>query len=158
METTKFSDLMNQDLGREYDHMHFYARSAALIRGPHRNHIGAYLKEQAESELGHVIAFSKKIVSIGAVPGAFGGSLPAITDARGILDHAVQMEREVVRTYTNRLKHLESLLERSFDEEIRYLDEECLSSHKIKDLILFYEEQIEDSHADLDDLLQMVIS
>jgi bacterioferritin (cytochrome b1) len=104
-------------------------------------HLGAFFRKQAESEMGHVLQFAHKIRASGGVPvnpPAF--SFAPYTTGKLLLQYAIEMEQEVVANYHRRLKEFERL------------EEETGRHH---DLVMFIEEQIEDSQSDVDEMLQI---
>lgn len=151
----EFDDLitvMNSDLENEWMHLTFYTKSAALVRGLHRLSVSSFLIAQAESELKHVLAFSRKIVSLGGDPtDGYLEDMDYPTCPKEIVSRAIDLEQTVVINYTHRKNELEILLDEMEDRN------ECDKKlAQVQDLILFYEEQIEDSHRDLDELRQMI--
>lgn len=152
MEFHDLIDVMNSDLENEWMHLTFYTKSSALVRGLHRLAVSSFLVSQAESELKHVMAFSKKIVSLGGDPTeGYLEELNYSTAPEDIIAQAIEMEQQVVINYTHRKNELEILL--GTMEE----NNDCAKRlAQVQDLILFYEEQIEDSHRDLDELRQMI--
>ena len=146
MNFVEIVELVNSDLENEWKHLTFYLKSSAVIRGVHRNHLSPFLFQQAQSELEHVLAFSKQVVALGGSPvTASTRELLIPFYAEEIIDNAIVLEQEVVITYTKRKRDLEALLDNYDSKE----------SAKIQNLILFYEEQIEDSHTDLNELREM---
>lgn len=157
MEFTEFTEILNEDLANELKHLLFYLRSAAMVRGVHRNHLAKFFKEQAQGEMEHVLAFSTMIVSMGGIPTDIGDISPdPSTEPAVILRQAIDLEEEVVQNYTDRIAELELMLAdlRSDTHEATRSDEK--DSARIQYLILFFEEQVEDSHGDLDNLREMV--
>jgi bacterioferritin (cytochrome b1) len=141
MTLEKVVELMNQDLANELQHFHFYLNAHFSLRGLDRLHFGSWLEKQSGEELTHVKAFASKIVALGGTPVTESNSYPVgLTDAKDILHYAKAMEKDVIDNYTDRIKQLEK-----FHEE----------SNQRYDLILFYEEQIEDSQNDLDEMNKM---
>lgn len=135
-------ELMNQDLANELKHFHFYLNAYFSLRGFDRLHFGDWLEKQSSEELVHVKMFANKIVALEGSPITEPNSYPTgLTSSRDILRYAIDMEMEVIANYTARIKQLEEFHG---------------TTNKRYDLILFYEEQIEDSQNDLDEMLKMI--
>lgn len=139
MNTDSLIVRLNQDLGREYAHWHFYINAAARVEGLHRAELAEFLKEQAESEMEHVLQFSKVIVGLGGTPNTspayFNNS---VTDAKAVLQEALRIELEVVENYTQRLRDAEES-----DTDSRYVH-------------IFIEDQLQHSREDADEIKQML--
>ena len=52
-------DNLNQDLQREYQHLHFYIIAATNVVGLHREEISEFFQKQAASELNHVMEIGR---------------------------------------------------------------------------------------------------
>jgi bacterioferritin (cytochrome b1) len=135
-----FIALMNEDLRREYHHMHFYLRSATAVQGLHRAEIGEYLLEEAASEMKHCEEFSRKIIGLGGVPDQISSlDVPHLTDAREIISYALDMEQKVVDQFARRLEQADTL-PAPYNAIMR----------------IFYEAQMEDSSDAVFDLTEMM--
>ncbi len=136
-------ELLNEDLKNEYKHHHFYLHASFVLRGLDRLHFGPWLRKQAEEELNHVAEFANKISALGTLPTTESNPFPNnLTKAQDILNFAISMEKEVVANYHLRLKQASHLYE---------------STGKYYDLVLLYEDQIEDSQRDIDEMIKMVL-
>ncbi len=132
---------LNEDIQNEYKHMGFYMQTANTIIGLPRIYLAPKLQEHAASEMGHVNEFAHKIRGYGGWPLSVQhcNTFPTqLCEAKEILQYAIEMEREVVANYQDRLKWVEGL------------DEPDVS------LVVFYEDQIEDSQKDIDELRQIL--
>jgi len=136
--------LLNNDLKNEWKHFKFYLYHASAITGLHAHEYKEFLLEQAASEMKHVSQFSDMLTGLGTIPTVEGNEFPLLTDARAILEYALDMEVEVVENYTKRIAQL---------DEIKNSPE--TSAHK-KWIEIFLEKQIEDSRQDLDHIRQIL--
>jgi bacterioferritin (cytochrome b1) len=136
-------DALNGDIVNEYQHMLFYMHAASVLSGLERLYLGEFFRKQAESEMGHVLQFAHKIRALGGVPaGARSYDWSTLGNtAKSLLTYAANMEEEVVANYHRRLKQFEALEEKT---------------GKFHDLVMFVEEQIEDSQNDLDEMYQLL--
>lgn len=142
MTVIEFVRLLNEDLRNELKHMMFYLHSSHVLSGMARLYLHDRLAEHAKDEMSHASQFASKIRALGGypvhVPNAFATEL---TDANDILKYALAMEQEVVKNYHERHKQATTLYEET-------------GSHY--DLVIFLEEQIEESQEDIDELLKVL--
>lgn len=138
-----FLEKMQLDIQNEYKHLHFYLYAFANLKGLDRLHLGNFFESQANSELEHVKQFGKKISAFGLIPNGplvTEFSFPTIT-ADSLLIYAMQMELEVLENYHKRLIDAENLHQQS---------------NNYKDLVLFYEDHIEHTSEDLDEIYKLL--
>lgn len=136
--------LLNEDLKNEYKHHRFYLHASFVLRGLDRLHFGKWLHGQAMEELAHIKEFADKIAALGTMPTTEANDFPTnLTKAEDILAYALSMEQEVVANYQQRILQAEELF---------------ADTGKYYDLILHYEEQIEDSQKDIDEMVRMVVA
>lgn len=139
MTRIELAELMNSDLRNEYKHMLFYLHSSVMVRGLHRQPIQAFLMQEAQSEINHVVLFSKKVRSLGGIPVAEANEFPTLENPRDILEYALKMEEEVVANYAKRIDQADKL-----------------GGPDGINIRLFYEGQLEDSHTDMDEVREMI--
>jgi ferritin len=141
MNIKDFIERMQADLKNEYEHMLFYLHASVVLSGPERIFALPWLTGKASEEMNHVREFSNKIASFGKIPiGSNGFQFNAFQSLEAILDLALSLENQVVQNYHKRLKEAQSLYE---------------ETGKYYDLVVFYEEQLEHSQADIDEILKM---
>lgn len=132
-------DLLNMDLQNEYKHMLFYLHCGNTLRGTERLYLGKMFYEHAAGEMEHVQQFAHKIRGLGGDPvsGLSSNAFPTgVMDAGQMLRAALDMEEHVVNNYVVRRKQAEELGDTP--------------------LVLFLEDQIEDSQHDIDELRQLL--
>jgi bacterioferritin (cytochrome b1) len=144
MNRKEIIDLLNIDLINEYTHMAYYLQSASLVEGLHRNSLKAFLQQEAQGELQHVMIFSDKICSLGGMPAPGLKTIPQHHDPKDILTHAIMMEKEVVKNYAKRIYQADHFAEASSDP------------YEGIALRLMLEKQLEDSHDDLQEMTRML--
>lgn len=140
MNKEKLIKLLERDLQNEYMHMIFYLHHASTVVGLHRHEIGELLFESAQSEMNHVLEFSKLLVGLN-VYSSFKNILyfPHLSNPKDILAYAHEMETEVVANYVERKKQA---------EELGGVDGTYIA--------LFLEDQIVHSREDADELKEMI--
>lgn len=110
MTKEKFIELMNDDLRQEYTHMHFYLHAASRVMGVSRRELAAFFREEAVSELNHVLEFSNAILAIGGIPTPVYDAIKSdLSDPDLILKEILDMEQFVVERYANRIDEAELL-------------------------------------------------
>ena len=139
-------DLLNEDLAREYSHLHFYLHASIVCRGLHREEFAEMFKGEASSEMEHVSQFGKLILGLGGLPGTTVAEFATgITDPIRLVEEAMRMEKEVVANYVDRMDQAIQLQENGGDDRIhgRYIE-------------IFLEDQILHSRADVDNYREIL--
>ena len=139
-------DLLNEDLSREYSHLHFYLRASVVVRGLHREEFSEYFFKEAQSEMEHVTQFGRLILGLGGTPGT--KVAPFEADSREplkLVEQAMTMEKEVVANYVDRMDQAIALQDLGSDERVhgRYIE-------------IFLEDQIMHSRQDIDNLREIL--
>lgn len=139
MTTNKVIEILNDDLCNEYKHMLFYLHAANTVKGMERIYLTDMFKKHAAGEMEHVMAFAHKINGYGGFPVSGLNSTLFETQqlsATELLSQALIMEREVVANYHQQHKWFQDFGDIS--------------------LLVFMEDQIEDSQRDIDELVQLL--
>jgi bacterioferritin (cytochrome b1) len=143
MELKTLIERLNEDLGREYAHWHFYTNAAVRVTGLHRKSLSDFFREAAKGEAEHIHQFATVILGLGGTPTTRPDEfLEKVTDPEALLREALFMEEQVVENYVERLDDLEKLGE----------DEKANAVY----LRTFLEQQVADSRSDLDELKLML--
>lgn len=143
-----FDDLiknLKSDLKNERKHMLFYLTNASTITGVHRQEYREFLLKEAGSEMNHVQEFQDFIIGLGGkIEDSDTGfyDFPIFSDAESIIRYAYNMEMEVVRNYSNRIKESENLNDYALFKWVE----------------IFLEKQLEHSRNDADNLKQILIN
>lgn len=145
-----FFDSMCADLTNEYTHMAFYLFHASFVRGLHAAEYAEFFKKAAEGEMQHISEFSRYIhgfENMGMlspeqkqmyVP-AYGLDFDRYTNPLEALLAAIKLEERVIENYIVRLKQVDTLHEPHASA-----------------LRLFYENQLEDSYGDVQEMYRLV--
>lgn len=136
-----FVNLMLFDLRNEKKHMLFYLTAASTVSGLHREEYKELFENEAKSEMQHVLDFQNAILGLGAdVTNTIDikefNDYIISYDVVKLLKYALSMEEEVVSNYAYRIARDIDLLD---EPEKRWME-------------IFYEEQIENSRKDVDNL------
>ena len=153
MKVEEMVDLLLSDLANEYAHMHFYLQAATNVKGLHRQEIGEYFTEQAQSEMKHVEEFRRLIQGLVTkrklnknIPSTVAEFKQNLTCPKALLRAALEMEDQVVENYVLRRRQAEELA----------------SSSNVEDqidgtyVVLFLEDQILDSRGDADNIRELI--
>ncbi len=143
---TEVVDLLNEDLSREYSHMHFYLHASIVCRGLHREEYAEMFQAEASSEMGHVSQFGKLILGLGGTPGTSVADFPTgITNPIKLVEEAMRMEKEVVANYVDRMDQAIQLQENGGEDRVhgRYIE-------------IFLEDQILHSRSDVDNYREIL--
>ena len=136
-----FVNLMLFDLRNEKKHMLFYLTAASTVSGLHREEYKELFENEAKSEMQHVLDFQNVILGLGAdVTNTIDikefNDYIISYDLVKLLKYSLSMEEEVVSNYAYRIARDIDLLD---EPEKRWME-------------IFYEEQIENSRKDVDNL------
>ena len=143
MNLKRMITLLNEDLGREYSHWHFYIQSAPNVQGLHREEISEFLLKEAAGEMKHIEEFKRLVVGLGGMPATSPATFKGhLTDPQEILEEALRMEDEVVEQYVLRIEDANELY--------------VVDKVNGKWIELFLEEQILDSRMDADNIREMI--
>lgn len=136
-----FADIMLSDLKNERKHMLFYLSAASTVSGIHREEYKELFQEEAKSEMAHVAEFQDALLGLGV---DFKQTNKVLEhndyiisyDPIELLKYALEMEETVVHNYALRIANDLSLLD---EPEKRWME-------------IFYEDQLEKSRKDVDNL------
>jgi bacterioferritin (cytochrome b1) len=136
---------LKSDLKNEKKHMLFYLTHASTITGAHRQEYRELLLKEAASEMNHVQEFQDFIIGLGGKieeEDLGNYEFPVFSDSEAIIRYAYNMEMEVVRNYSNRIKESETLNDYALFKWVE----------------IFLEKQLEHSRTDADNLKQILIN
>ena len=114
-------DGLNEDLSAEYQAVIMYRTYAALVAGPFRQDLRAFLEGEIPDELGHTAFLSDKIVALGGTPATTAAPVPMASGAREMLENALQAEMDTIERYTRRIGQAEALGELSIKVQLENL-------------------------------------
>jgi bacterioferritin (cytochrome b1) len=132
--------ILNNDLKNEWKHLRFYLYHASAVRGFHREEYRELFLKNAASEMVHVTQFSDLILGLGGIATEESNNFQKFTDPKDILSYALEMEKEVVSNYVQRIRDADNL---------GGVDGQWLE--------IFMEDQIKHSREDVDNLYQILL-
>ena len=115
----KLIDLLNEDLGREYQAIIAYVNYSQVLKGAQYMNIAGELEVHATEELAHAIALANHIDYLGGMPTVTPKLVKTSEKNEDMLRFDLENERETIRTYRRRIKQCDELNEYAIGESIR---------------------------------------
>jgi len=115
----RLAELLNEDLGREYQAIIAYVIYSQVLKGAEYMDIASQLEIHAKQELDHALILSRQIDYLGAMPVASPKPVRTSKDAREMLRFDLDNENETIRNYRERIPQCEALGEYAMAEQIR---------------------------------------
>ncbi len=124
-------DGLNQDLAGEYNAIISYIQYSAMVRGPYRPQLVAFLQDEIPDEQGHAQYLADKIASLGGTPTVELRPAKTSANTRELLELIYQAEAETVENYQQRIEQadragetgLKVQLEEMLNDETNHRDE-----------------------------------
>jgi len=108
MERADLIDRLNEDLAAELAAIVTYITYAARVDGPQRPQLAQFFTAEVSGEQVHATYLSNKIVALGGEPTTVPAEVPLPTGNRAMLEAVLDLEREAVNRYTERLQDAEA--------------------------------------------------
>jgi bacterioferritin len=112
-------DLLNEDLGREYQAIIAYVVYSQVIKGAEFMNIAAELEKHAGEELSHALIISKQIDYLGGTPTVTPKPIKTSDDPREMLRFDLENETATIQNYRERVQQCEALGEYAIAEHVR---------------------------------------
>src|SRR5262245_48836843 len=112
-------DLLNEDLGREYQAIIAYVVYSQVIKGAEFMNIAAELEKHAGEELSHALIISKQIDYLGGMPSVTPKPIKTSEDPREMLRFDLENETSTIQNYRERVRQCEALGEYAMAEHVR---------------------------------------
>lgn len=106
--TQKLLEGLQSDLEREIKAMLQYTYQAAMLLGVGSLSISPYLRQEASAELAHVGLLCDQIVALGGTPKLTTQKFSEARDLKAMLENDLDLERESILEYRERVKQAES--------------------------------------------------
>lgn len=120
------TELLNEDLAREFQAIIAYVNYSQVLKGAAYMNIAAELEKHAAEELSHAIILSNQIDYLGGMPTTVPKPVKTSEKAEDMLRFDLDNENETIRQYRRRVKQCDELGEFATAEHIReiLLDEQ----------------------------------
>ena len=115
----KLIDLLNEDLGREYQAIIAYVNYSQVLKGAQYMNIAGELEVHATEELAHAIALANHIDYLGGMPTVTPKLVKTSEKNEDMLRFDLENERETISNYRRRIKQCDELNEYAIGESIR---------------------------------------
>ena len=140
MNKQQIIEILNTDLKNEWKHLRFYLYHASAVTGLHCAEYKELFLKEAAGEMAHVTEFSDMIIGLGGIATSESNVFPKLINPHVIISYALEMEKEVVENYVQRMQDAKTL------EDV--VDGQWLE--------IFLEGQIQASREDVDHFRQIL--
>src|SRR6202048_3262998 len=117
----RLSELLNEDLSREYQAIIAYVVYSQVLKGAEYMDIADQLEIHAKQELDHALMISRQIDYLGAMPTVTPKPVKTSKNAKDMLRFDLDNENETIRNYRDRIRQCEALGEFAMAEQIRQI-------------------------------------
>lgn len=112
---------LNEDLANEYTAVISYLLYSRRVTGPLRPELAGFLESEIADELEHAKFLAHKIVALGGEPATVPAPVDLPSSNRGMLQAALQAEKETIERYTRRAQQAEAAGELGLKVELENL-------------------------------------
>ena len=98
---------LNEDLRGEFQAVIMYRLFASMVQGHYRQELRAFFEREIPEELAHAQILADKISSLGGTPAAEAAPVKVVSDAKQMLQVALEAEIETLDRYVKRRKQAE---------------------------------------------------
>ena len=109
--TSALIEGLNEDLRGEFQAIIMYRLYASLVQGPYRQELRAFFANEIPEELTHAQILADKVAALGGTPAAEPTPVKVVTDAKAMLENALQAEVETIDRYVKRRAEAEEAKE-----------------------------------------------
>jgi bacterioferritin len=102
---------LNEDLRGEFQAVIMYRLFASMVQGPYRQELRNFFAAEIPEELAHAQLLADKIAALGGMPAATPAPVRVVTDAKEMLETALNAEVETIDRYVKRREQAEAARE-----------------------------------------------
>lgn len=95
-------DALNRDLASEFQAVIMYTTYSAMVKGPYRPQLKAFMQGEIPDELGHAQFLADKIAAMGGVPNTNAEPIPAAETPKEMLQNILKAEQKAIAGYGER--------------------------------------------------------
>jgi bacterioferritin len=132
VDVDKFVELLNEDLGTEYQSIVQYTNHIATVTGPEYLSIIAELKVHLSQELSHAQILAEQVSFLGGEPAVTVPPVERVADSRGALQADLRLESNQLERYRQRFAQANTLELADVAEALRPLLEQ--TQEHVRDL------------------------
>ena len=107
MSVAKLIKGLNEDLQGEFQAVIMYRLYASMVQGPYRQELRAFFEAEIPEELAHAQLLADKIAALGGTPASTAAPVKVTSDAREMLEAALDAEVRTLARYVKRRKQAE---------------------------------------------------
>jgi bacterioferritin len=109
---------LSEDLRGEFQAIIMYRLYASMVQGPYRQELRAFFANEIPEELGHAQILADKIAALGGTPPAAPAPVSVVSDAKAMLEAALNAEVETLARYVERRGQAEAAGEHGLAAEL----------------------------------------
>jgi bacterioferritin len=113
----KLIDGLNRDLQGEFQAVIMYRLFASMVQGPYRQELRTFFASEIPEELNHAQILADKISALGGTPSPTPAPVKVVSDAKAMLQVALDAELETIDRYVKRRKQAEQVGEHGLAAE-----------------------------------------
>jgi bacterioferritin len=113
----KLIDGLNRDLQGEFQAVIMYRLFASMVQGPYRQELRTFFASEIPEELNHAQILADKISALGGTPSSTPTPVKVVSDAKAMLQVALDAELETIDRYVKRRKQAEQVGEHGLAAE-----------------------------------------
>ncbi len=106
--TKDLLDGLNEDLRAEFQAIIMYRLYASMVQGPYRQELRTFFANEIPEELLHAQLLADKISALGGTPSAVPAPVTVVTDAKAMIQVALDAEIAALARYVKRRKQAEA--------------------------------------------------
>jgi bacterioferritin len=102
-------DGLNEDLKGEFQAIIMYRLYASMVQGPYRQELRTFFANEIPEELTHAQMLADKIAALGGTPASSPAPVLVVSEAKAMLEAALQAELATIDRYVLRRKQAEAV-------------------------------------------------
>ena len=100
---------LNEDLRGEFQAIIMYRLYASMVQGPYRQELRQFFANEIPEELSHAEILADKIAAMGGTPAAEPAKVPVVSEAKAMLQAALDAEVSTIARYVKRRAQAEAI-------------------------------------------------
>jgi bacterioferritin len=99
---------LKEDLRGEFQAIIMYRLYASMVQGPYRQELRTFFANEIPEELAHAQLLADKITALGGIPDGTAAPVTVVSDAKAMLEAALQAELGTIKRYVARRREAEA--------------------------------------------------
>ena len=105
---TQLVEGLKEDLRGEFQAIIMYRLFASMVQGPYRQELRTFFSNEIPEELAHAQILADKIAAFGGIPDPTPAPVKVVSEAKAMLETALQAELEAIERYVKRREEAEA--------------------------------------------------